>query len=50
MYFRRHVVTIKEWIKDGRLEVIGVKTYWDGSKWWVRLPKELAPEGSQESA
>lgn len=50
MYFRRHVVTIKEWIRDGRLEAIGIATYWDGSKWWIRLPRELAPEGSQESA
>jgi hypothetical protein len=40
-YFRRTVLTIKRQIKSGHLARRGIPSYWDGTKWWVRLPDSV---------
>jgi hypothetical protein len=40
-YFRRTVLTVKRQIKSGHLERRGIKSYWDGTIWWVRLPNAV---------
>lgn len=37
-YFHRSIVTVKQWIKTGYLKQRGVDSYWDGTRWYVRLP------------
>ncbi len=37
-YFRKHPTTIKRAIKTGELGELGIKSYWDGYQWYVRLP------------
>lgn len=40
-YFRKHLVTIKRYIKSGYLEENGFRTFWDGKRWYIRLPYSL---------
>lgn len=40
-YFRKHPVTMKRAIKSGYLEENGIPSYFDGFRWWVRLPYDL---------
>lgn len=40
-YFRKSIVTVKQYIKTGYLEECGIPSYWDGTRWFVRLPYAL---------
>jgi hypothetical protein len=40
VYFRKSVVHVKRRIKDGTLDKLGIPYYWDGTRWFVRLPNE----------
>jgi hypothetical protein len=40
-YFRRTIVTLKRQIKSGHLARRGIKSYWDGTRWWIRLPDSV---------
>lgn len=37
-YFRKSRATVKRYIKDGTLDEIGILSYWDGTRWYIRLP------------
>jgi hypothetical protein len=40
-YFRKSLVTIKRYIKTGYLAENGFQTFWDGTRWFIRLPYAL---------
>ena len=40
-YFRKSLVTIKRYIKTGYLKENGIESFWDGKRWFVRLPCSL---------
>jgi hypothetical protein len=40
-YFQKSLVTVKRYIKTGYLEENGFRTFWDGKRWFVRLPYSL---------
>ena len=37
-FFRRTPLQVKRWIKSGALKARGIDSYWDGARWYVRLP------------
>lgn len=37
-YFRKTPTTVKRMIKDGTLDLLKIESYWDGTRWHVRLP------------
>ena len=49
-YFRVTKVTVGRWIRNGTLATLGMPSYWDGHKWFIRLPQQLAPERKKQSA
>ena len=44
VYFRKSLVTVKRYIKTGYLEELGIPSYWDGTRWHVRLPEPILRE------
>ena len=42
-YFKRSLVTLYRHIKEGVLEKQGIPTFWDGKRWFIRLPILIAP-------
>jgi hypothetical protein len=48
-YFRKSLVTIKRYIKTGYLEENGFLTFWDGKRWFIRLPYSLKPQTRQKA-
>lgn len=43
-HFQRDPVTVKRWIKSGFLKERGYDSYWDGKRWFVRLPSSVTTE------
>jgi hypothetical protein len=41
IYFRKSVTQVKRRIKDGTLDNLGIPSYWDGGRWFIRLPNEI---------
>lgn len=48
-YFRKSRTQIKRYIKEGVLEEFGMASYFDGHKWYVRLPAPIQPDRSDRS-
>jgi hypothetical protein len=42
-YFMKSLVTVKRYIKTDYLKENGFQTFWDGKRWFIRLPYPLAP-------
>lgn len=49
-YFRKSLTTVKRMIKDGTLEDAGILSYWDGTRWHLRLPEMITPQRTNRSA
>lgn len=37
-YFRKSITTVKRMIKAKTLDDAGILSYWDGTRWFVRIP------------
>jgi hypothetical protein len=48
-YFRRKYKNMRFLLTSGTLEEFGFPTYFDGTRWWVRLPVAM-PEIAQKDS
>ena len=49
-YFRKSVTTVKRMIKDGSLNEAGIMSYWDGTRWHLRLPELIESTRTKRTA
>lgn len=48
-YFRRKYKNMRFLLTSGTLEEFGFPTYFDGTRWWVRLPVAMSETTQKDS-